>query len=204
MALVKQQKEDEEHAAELARQEAAEAARIVAERDAAAKEEEQAQREADTQARIAEQELAAANERRLAIARAEEIRTQTLIDEIALQEVLTAILNDIVRIRLAGQDDRARITNEYLNRARDASADFEVETSEIESRVQEYLDFNAALLVEIAEYQLSIQNRLDRLRASIEEQRAEIDRLEAGAREIAVPVEEQGESVDGRDEDESQ
>ena len=204
LALVKQQKEDEEHAAELARQEAAEAARIVAERDAAAKEEEQAQREADTQARIAEQELAAANERRLAIARAEEIRTQTLIDEIALQEVLTAILNDIVRIRLAGQDDRARITNEYLNRARDASADFEVETSEIESRVQEYLDFNAALLVEIAEYQLSIQNRLDRLRASIEEQRAEIDRLEAGAREIAVPVEEQGESVDGRDEDESQ
>ena len=49
-----------------------------------------------------------------------------------------------------------------------------------------------------------IQNRLEALRASIEEQRAEIDRLEAGAREIAVPVEEQGESVDGRDEDESQ
>ena len=44
LALVAQEKEDIEHAAELARQEAAEAARIAAERDAAAKEEEQAQR----------------------------------------------------------------------------------------------------------------------------------------------------------------
>ena len=103
LALVAQEKADREHADEVERQEAAEAARIAAERDAAAKEEEQAQREAEAQARIAEQQLAAANERRLAIARAEEIKTQTLIDEIALQEVLAAILNDIVRIRLAGQ-----------------------------------------------------------------------------------------------------
>ena len=156
LALVAQEKANREHTAELARQEAVEAARIEAERDAAAKEEEQAQREAEAQARIAEQQLAAANERRLAIARAEEIKTQTLIDEIALQEVLTAILNDIVRIRLAGQEDRARITNEYLTRARTTSEGFDLETSEIESRVQEYLDFNAALLTEIAEYQLSI------------------------------------------------
>ena len=196
LVQVQQQKKDEEHTAELARQEAAEAARIAAERDAAAKEEEQARLTAESQARIAEQQLAAANERRLTIARAEEIKTQTLIDEIALQEVLTAILNDIVRIRLAGQEDRARITNEYLDRARSASADFDLETSEIESRIQAYIDFNAALLTEIAEYQLSIQNRLEALRASIEEQQAEIDRLEAEAREIAVPAEEPGENVE--------
>ena len=196
LALVEQEKASLEHADELARQEAAEAARIKAERDAAAKEEEQARLSAESQARIAEQQLAAANERRLAIARAEEIKTQTLIDEIALQEVLTAILNDIVRIRLAGQEDRARITNEYLDRARSASADFDLETSEIESRIQAYIDFNAALLVEIAEYQLSIQNRLEGLRASIEEQQAEIDRLESEAREIAVPGEEPGENVE--------
>ena len=197
LALVAQEKANREHSAEVERQEAADAARIEAERDAAAKEEEQAQREAESQARIAEQELAAANERRLAIARAEEIRTQTLIDEIAIQEVLTAILNDIVRIRLAGQEDRARITNEYLDRARNASADFEVETSEIESRVQEYLDFNTALLAEISEYQLSIQNRLEGLRASIAEQQAEIDRLEAETREIAVPTEGEGNTQEG-------
>ena len=196
LALVAQEKANREHAAEVERQEAAEAARIAAEKDAAAKEEEQAQREAQAQERIAEQQLAAANERRLVIARAEEIRTQTLIDEIALQEILTEILNDIVRIRLAGQDDRARITNEYLARARDASADFDLETSEIESRIQEYIDFNAALLVEIAEYRLSIQNRLEALRASIEEQQAEIDRLEAGAREITAPTEELGENTE--------
>ena len=193
LALVAQEKANREHAAEIERQEADEAARITAEKDAAAKEEEQAQREAESQARIAERKLAAANERRLVIARAEAIKTQTLIDEIALQEVLTEILNDIVRIRLAGQGDRARITNEYLTRARTASESFDLETSEIESRIQEYIDFNAALLTEIAEYQLSIQNRLEALRASIEEQQAEIDRLEARARETAVPAEEPGE-----------
>ena len=196
LALVEQEKASLEHADELARQEAAEAARIKAERDAAAKEEEQARLSAESQARIAEQQLAAANERRLAIARAEEIKTQTLIDEIALQEVLTEILNDIVRIRLAGQEDRARITNEYLARARTASESFDLETSEIESRIQEYIDFNAALLVEIAEYQLSIQNRLEALRASIEEQQAEIDRLEAEAQGIVAPVEEEEENIE--------
>ena len=196
LAQVQQEEADREHAAELARKEADEAARIAAERDAAAKEEEQAQREAEAQARISEQQLAAANERRLVIAKAEEIRTQTLIDEIALQEVLTAILNDIIRIRLAGQEDRARITNEYMTRARNASADFDAETSEIESRVQKYLDFNAALLVEISEYQRNIQNRLEGLRASIAEQQAEIDLLEAEAQGTAVPVEESGD-IDG-------
>ena len=190
IALVEQEKASLEHADKLARQEAAEAARIKAERDAAAKEEEQAQREAEAQERIAEQQLAAANERRLAIARAEEIKTQTLIDEISFQEVLTEILNDIVRIRLAGQEDRARIANEYLTRVRTASEGFDLETSEIESRIQEYIDFNTALLVEIAEYRLSMQNRLEALRVSIEEQQAEIDRLEAEAKGIAAPTEE--------------
>ena len=109
LVLVAQEKANREHAAEIERQEQAEAARLKAERDAAAKEEEQARLTAESQARIAEQQLAAANERRLAIARAEEIKTQTLIDEIATQEVLTEILNDIVRIRLAGQEDRTRI-----------------------------------------------------------------------------------------------
>ena len=196
LALVVQEKANREHAAEIERQEAAETARIEAERDAAAKEEEQAQREAEAQERIAEQQLAAANDRRLAIARAEVIKTQTLINEIATQEVITAILNDIVRIRLAGQEDRARITNEYLARARTASESFNLETSEIESGIQEYIDFNAALLVEIAEYRLSIQNRLDVLRASIEEQQAEIDRLEAEAQGIVAPVEEEEENIE--------
>ena len=196
LALVVQEKANREHAAEIERQEQAEAARLKAERDAAAKEEEQARLTAESQARIAEQQLAAANERRLAIARAEEIKTQTLIDEIATQEVLTEILNDIVRIRLAGQEDRTRITNEYLDRARTASESFDLETSEIESRIQAYIDFNAALLVEIAEYRLSIQNRLEALRASIEEQQADLDRLESEAKEIAVPGEEPGENTE--------
>ena len=105
LVLVAQEKANREHAAEVERQEQAEAARLKAERDAAEKEEEQARLTAESQARIAEQQLAAANDRRLTIARAEEIKTQTLIDEIATQEVITAILNDIVRIRLVVSPD---------------------------------------------------------------------------------------------------
>ena len=201
LALVKQQKEDEEHAEELARKEADETARIEAERDAIAKEEEQAQREAEAQERIAQEQLAAALVNRTQIARTELIKTQTLTDQLVHEEELAGILRDIIRIRLSSQEDRARIANEYLARARDASADFNVETSEIESRIQEYLDFNALLLNEISEYQSSVRDRLDRLRTSIEEQQAEIDRLEAEAQEIAVPAEEPGENIEENEED---
>ena len=196
LARVQQEKADREHAADVARKEADEAVRIAAERDAAAKEEEQAQREAESQARIARDQLAAALENLTQIARTELIKTQTLTDQLVHEEELAGILRDIIRIRLSSQEDRARITNEYLDRARDASADFEVETSEIESRIQEYLDFNALLLNGISEYQSSVRDRLEGLRASIEEQQAEIDRLEAGAREIATSAEEPGENVE--------
>ena len=121
------------------------------------------------------------------IARTELIKTQTLAAELAHKEVISGILQDIVRIRLAGQEDRARLTNEHLARMETSSEEFDVETSEVEARIQQYLDFNAALLTQIEEYQSTLRTRLETLKESIAEQQANIDALEEEARNIAIP-----------------
>ena len=166
--LVRQEKEDREHQA------------------AVEKAESQAQRDAESQARIAAHELAAAQESKRRIAATELLKTQTLGTQIEHEEVIAGILREIVRIRLAGQEDRARITNEHLTRAESAATAFEEATEEVEARIQAYLDFNAGLLDRLAEYQADIGARLERVKASIEEQQARIDALEEEAQDIAL------------------
>ena len=187
LTLVRNEKANREHAAALARQEAEEAAKRLAEADAVAKEQEQAIREAEAEARIAQEEIAAALANKLTVAKTELIKTEALVAQIAQEEALTQILLEIVRIRLAGQEDRARITSEYLERRRDAAAEFDEEVAGIEERIQAYLDFNDKLMASIEEYQNSIQNRMERLHQDIEIQKAKINILEEQAREIAVP-----------------
>ncbi len=148
--------------------------------------EETAQREAEAQAFVAAQELAAAQESRRRIAAAELIKTEALQTQIAHEEVIAEILRDIVRIRLAGQEDRARLTSEYLTRAESAAVDFEEETSDIEARIQDYLDFNAELLTRLEDYQADISARLERVQASIDEQQASIDVLEEEAQRLST------------------
>ena len=184
--LVRQEKEDKEHQAEVEKAEAEAAARIEAQKDADEKAEQQAQRDAESQARIAAQELAAAQESKRRIAATELLKTQTLETQIEHEEVVADILREIVRIRLAGQEDRARITNEYMTRAEATAASFEEETVETESRIQAYLDFNAALLTRLEEYQADIGARLERVRANLAEQQARIDVLEEYARDITL------------------
>ena len=190
--LVRQEKEDREHQAAVEKAEAEAAARIAAQKDADEKAEQQAQRDAESQARIAAQELAAAQESKRRIAATELLKTQTLETHIQHEEVVTGILREIVRIRLAGQEDRARITNEYMTRAEATAASFEEETVETESRIQAYLDFNAALLTRLEEYQADIGARLERIKTSIAEQQANIDRLEREAQELVAREEEEG------------
>ena len=184
--LVRQEKEDREHQAAVEKAEAEAAARIDAQKDADEKAESQAQRDAESQARIAAQELAAAQESKRRIAATELLKTQTLGTQIEHEEVIAGILREIVRIRLAGQEDRARITNEHLTRAESAATAFEEATEEVEARIQAYLDFNAGLLDRLAEYQADIGARLERVKASIEEQQARIDALEEEAQDIAL------------------
>ena len=169
---------------------------IEAQKDADEKAEQQAQRDAESQARIAAQELAAAQESKRRIAATELLKTQTLETQIQHEEVIASILREIVRIRLAGQEDRARITNEYLTRAEATAASFEEETVETETRIQAYLDFNAALLTRLEEYQADIGARLERIKTSIAEQQANIDRLEREAQEVVAREEDESKTLE--------
>ena len=175
--LVRQETQNREHAAAVALEEQESKARIEAQEDADRKAQEQALLEAETQARIAEQELAAALASKARAAKLELVKTQSLENQLKHEEVIASILRDIVRIRLAGQEDRARITNEYLVRWEATVAEFEAETSEVEGRIQQYIDFNAQLLGRIAEYQDSIDSRLAQVESSIQEQRTRIEQI---------------------------
>ena len=104
--LVQQEKKDREHAAAIERQNIEAQARIAAQKDADIKAELQAQREAESQALIAKQELQATLESKARIAKTELLKTETLVTQIEHEEVIAAILRDIVRIRLAGEEDR--------------------------------------------------------------------------------------------------
>ncbi len=187
LQLVKQEQEDREHAAAVARQEAEEAAKRQAEADAVAREQAQAIRQAEAEARIAQEEIAAALANKLTVAKTELIKTEALVAQHKHEETLTEILQEIVRIRLAGKEDRARITSEYLERMKANAEAFDTETTEIEARIQQYLDFNDKLMVAIGSYHSDLQDRLERLQQDIEIQQAKIDILEQEAREIALP-----------------
>ena len=177
IALLAQEKQDREHADELARQEAESQARIRAQEDADRKAAEQAQREAETQARIAKEELAAALASKVKTAEIELIKTQTLETQLKHEEEVAGILRDIVRLRLSGQEDRARITNEYLGRLEQMASEVDVEASDVEARVQKYLDFNAQLLERIAEYQSAVESRLAQVEVSITEQTEQLAQI---------------------------
>lgn len=191
LRLVLQEKQDREHKAELARQATHEAQRIQVTQDAVRKEQQQAEREATAQAVQATQEVRAILEDQLEIARTELIKTQTLAAELEHKEVVAELVREIIRIRLAGQEDRARLVNEHLARTELAEAEFEAETAEIEARIQKYLDFNAELLAKIESYQTAVKDRLTSLRQTLAEQQALIEELEAEAQDIARTEEEE-------------
>ena len=177
LALVRQEKADREHAAAVAQAEADAAARRAAEEDAARREQEQAKRESEAQERVAEAELAAAQEAQRIVAETELIRTQTLKAQLAHEESIAVIVQNIARIRLAGQQDRVRLTNEYLVRAEASGEAFDVEAAEVESTIQQYLDFNAALLAQLEEYRADIATKLREAEQKLAEQQARIEAL---------------------------
>ena len=187
LALLQTEKTNREHAAAVKRQEAEESAKRIAEADAVAKEQEIAIRQAEVEARIAREEIATALANKLTVAKTELIKTEALVAQHKHEEALSEILREIVRIRLAGTEDRARITSEYLERMKANAEVFDTETAEIEARIQQYLDFNDKLMVAISEYQGNLKTRLERLNQDIEIQQAKIDILEQEAKELTVP-----------------
>ena len=146
---------------------------------------EQAKIEAEAQAERARIEKAAALETKRLAAEEELVKTEALQSQIEHEEAVAVILRDIVRIRLAGQEDRARLTNEYMNRLEAAQSAFAGEVSEVEARIQQYLDFNAQLLARINEYQQAIDVRLAETQASLEEQRTAIKEIAEDREELS-------------------
>ena len=146
---------------------------------------EQAKREAEAQAERARVVQAAALQTKLLAAEEELVKTEALQAQIEHEETIAVILRDIVRIRLAGQEDRARLTNEYMTRLEAAQSAFAGEVSEVEARIQQYLDFNAQLLARIEEYQQAIDARLAETETSLEEQRAAIEEIAQDREELS-------------------
>ena len=163
---------------------------MLAQREAELKAEEQAKREAEKQARVAKLELQIILENKITVANTELIKTQTLAAQLEHEKTIGNLLNEIVRIRLVGEEDRARLTNEYFVELESSTSAFEGETEEIEARIQEYIDFNEKLFTSIAEYQASIESRVDDVRASVDEQLQQIEQLQQEAKDLEKEIEE--------------
>ena len=180
--------EDKLHAeAEAARKHAElEAARLAAE--AAKLEEEQAIREAQTQASINAAKLKAANESKQRVLEAERIKTQTLITKIENEKAVADILFEITRIRLRGTEERAALTNEWLEeRARETEA-FSQEITSIEESIQSYNEFNRAFLDSIQRYQADIETRVAEAERQLQELIDEATALNDTATSDPVPT----------------
>ena len=189
--LLLQEKKDREHATKVREQEVAalEEARLQAE--AAKLEEEQAKREAEAQARIDAERLKAVQEAAIRTAETEKIKTQALLDRTEQEKLIADVLFEITRIRLRGAEERAKLTNEWLTDRNRKTATFAQETANDAARIQQYVDFNKALLDSIARYQSEIDNRLAQTERSVAEQQEAIDRILQDAQRSALESDEQ-------------
>ncbi len=187
--LVRQEKQQREHAAAVAKAEAKAQAQATAQADAANKAAEQARLEAEAQARIAILETKTAVEARKQVQEAELLRTKTLIKDIEHRQELGAILRDIVRIRLAGEEDRARLTNEYLLNVSTTVATFDEEVRAIEAKIQEYVEFNRKLLNQLEAYHAGLIDRLRQANESVVEQQERIGSLEQQIEQLETELE---------------
>ena len=149
-------------------------------------EHEAVKREANRKATISAQSLAALHQEKIQTAENELLKTQALKAELEYREAAGAILQEIVRIRLAGKADRVKLLNEHLERVRQSSEEFDVETAEIEAMIQKYIDFNEALMAEIDGYQTELQRRIQEATRDIANQQAELDALNERAKEISI------------------
>ena len=70
------------------------------------------------------------------------------------------------------------------------SAAFQEQVTEAEGRIQQYLDFNAQLLVSIAAYREAVAQSVSQVTTTIEQQQAEIEALEQELEELNTGDEE--------------
>ena len=182
---------EEERAAQEARlkTDAAIAERKAAEEAAAAAAEAEAVRiQAESEAKIDAIKLASAKELERKTQETELARTQALKASFERKQVIDAVLANIIRIRLAGIEERRALTKTFLEAQVAASDEFKAEVVEYESRIAEYDKFNGLLLQHLEDHRALMERKIEEAQAAEEEQRRRIDDLFAVPGDNATPT----------------
>ena len=171
---------EEERAAQEARLRADAA---IAERKAtedaavAAAEAEAVKIQAESEANIDAIKLASAQELEQKAHETELARTQALKASFERKKAIDTVLANIIRIRLAGIEERRALTKTFLEAQVAASDEFKAEVAEYESRIAEYDRFNGLLLQHLEEHRALMERKIEEAQAAEEEQRRRLDDL---------------------------
>ena len=169
---------EEERVAQEARAkaDAAIAERKAAEEAAAAVAEAEAVRlAAESQARVDAIKLASAKELERKAQETELARTQALKASFERKKAIDAVLSNIIRIRLAGIEERRALTKTFLEAQVTVSDEFKAEVAEYESRIAEYDKLNGLLLDHLDNHRALMERKIEEARAAEEEQRRRLD-----------------------------
>ena len=182
---------EEERAAQEARLRADTA---IAERKAAedatvaAAEAEAVKIQAESEAKVDAIKLASAKELEQKAQETELARTQALKASFERKKVIDAVLANIIRIRLAGIEERRALTKTFLEAQVAASDEFKAEVAEYESRIAEYDRFNGLLLQHLEEHRALMERKIEEAQAAEEEQRRRLDDLFTVPGDDATPT----------------
>ncbi len=171
---------EEERAAQEARlkADAAIAERKAAEDAAvAAAEAEAVKIQAESEATIDAIKLASAKELERKAQETEIARTLALKVSFERKKVIDAVLANIIRIQLAGIEERRALTQTFLEAQVAASDEFKAEVAHYESRISEYDKFNGLLLQHLEEHRVLMERKIEEAQAAEEEQRRRLEDL---------------------------
>ena len=143
----------------------------------AAAEAEAVKMQAESEARIDAIKLASAKELERKAQETELARTQALKASFERKKAIDAVLANIIRIRLAGIEERRALTKTFLEAQVAASDEFKAEVAEYESRIAEYDKFNGLLLEHLDKHRALMERKIEEAQTAEEEQRLRLDEL---------------------------
>ena len=182
---------EEERVAQEARlqADAAIAERKAAEEAATAAAEAEAVRiQAESQAKIDAIKLDSAKELERKAQETELARTQALKASFERKKAIDAVLTNIIRIRLAGIEERRVLTKTFLEAQVATSDELKAEVAEYESRIAEYDKLNGLLLKHLEEHRALMERKIEEAQAAEEEQRRQLDDLFVAPDDNATPT----------------
>ena len=144
--------------------------------------------QAESEAKIDAIKLASAKELERRAQETELARTQALKASFERKKVIDAVLANIIRIRLAGIEERRALTKTFLEAQAAASDEFKAEVAEYESRIVEYDKFNGLLLQHLEDHRELMERKIEEAQAAEEEQRRRLDDLFTVPGDNATPT----------------